>query len=329
MTVVGPNCYAVLLPVIGSLQDPQYPTLTLSPLATCFPYFYVFSRVSVCSHQQYPDFVDLRLAEADKLFPEGLAGGGQGALERATIRGASTALLQREAADALIHSLDDFAAAASTTGEASPEGSGGAAFGIEGTRSEKWRKNCEARHYGNPAPAAAGDEDGDGEGMDGAEATAAEGDESGDGEDDIVGDVRAAAAEGAAAAAAAAEAVTAAAMAAAGGGADNTASGDEADPEEEGAAEGDKKGKKEILGTGPIWEEMKALAESKRKALKGVRRVYVQSGQVCPTGVPVHPSCCCLIGSGEAHRHQTYSASLLTSVSGYAAAVCRPVLRHR
>eukprot|EP00752_Nemacystus_decipiens_P003185 g2947.t1 len=217
---------------------------------------------------KYPDFVDLRLAEADKLFPEGLAGGGQGALERATTGGTSTAVLHREAADALIHSLDDFAAS---------EGSDGAPFGIEGTRSEKWRKNCEARHYGNPAPAATGEEDADSEeGMGGPEAAA---DGSGGGEeDDIVGDVRAAAAEGAAAAAAAAEAVTAAAMAAAGGGPDNaTASGDEADSKEEEAA-GDKDGKK-ILGTGPIWEEMKALAESRRKPLRGVRRVYVQPGQ--------------------------------------------------
>ena len=157
-------------------------------------------------------------------------------------------------------------------------------FGIEGTRSEKWRKNCEARQYGKPTPGAAGEEDGDwqGDGVGGDEAAAAAGDALDDGNDDIVGDIRAAAAEGAAAAAAAAEAMSAAAAAAAGGATDNTATGAEADPEDEGAAEGGQAGKKEILGTGPIWEEMKALAESKRRPLKGVLRVTVKPGQVCP-----------------------------------------------
>ncbi|CAM9789348.1 unnamed protein product, partial [Laminaria digitata] len=74
---------------------------------------------------KYKDFVDLRLEEVEKLFPEGLAGGAQGALERATIRGTSAALLRREAADALIQSLDGFAEAG--------------AAGIEGTGSEKWK----------------------------------------------------------------------------------------------------------------------------------------------------------------------------------------------
>ncbi len=224
---------------------------------------------------QYEDFVDLRLAEAEKLFPEGLAGGGQGSLERARTRGTSTAVLRREAADALVHSLDGFAAAADAGG-AGAEGAaeGAPPFGIEGTSSEKWRKACDARQYGNPV--AAGDEDGeDGTGAADASAAASAEDSPDDvDDDDIVGDVRAAAAEGAAAAAAAAEAVTAAAVAAAGGDA-----GD--DGGEEGSETGGGEGEKPVLGSGPIWEEMKALAESKRKPLKGVRRVVVQPGQVC------------------------------------------------
>lgn len=202
----------------------------------------------------------------------------------------------------MILSIDGFAAAAAE-GAASREGSGGAPFGIEGTFSEKWRKTCEERQYNSPAPAAAGEEDRDNDGMDGTAAAAAGGAAVGDApdedEDDIVGDVRAAAAEGAAAAAAAAEAVTAATMAAAGGGTNNAASGDEADVEKEGAtAQGDEKGKKEILGTGPIWEEMKALAESKRRPLKGVRRVTVRSGQVNMHSHTAQPECCCWLPCG-------------------------------
>ncbi|CAM9555392.1 unnamed protein product [Scytosiphon promiscuus] len=48
---------------------------------------------------KYDDFVDLRLTEAEKFYPEGPAGSGQGALERAAIRGSSTAILRREAGE--------------------------------------------------------------------------------------------------------------------------------------------------------------------------------------------------------------------------------------
>ncbi|CAM9200472.1 unnamed protein product, partial [Ectocarpus fasciculatus] len=213
---------------------------------------------------KYEDFFDLRLAEAETIFPEGLAGGGQGALERAMAGGTSTALLHREAADALIHSLDAFA----------PAEDGGAAappFGIEGTSSEKWRKASEARQSGTQ-------QDGGGSTADAAMAAAAaaspdDGDQGDDDDDDIIGDVRAAAAEGAAAAAAAAEAVTAAARAAAA-----AAAGGEGEGGEKSEAGKEQKDKK-VLGSGPVWEEMKALAESKRKPLKGVRRVVVQPGQ--------------------------------------------------
>ncbi|CBN75983.1 conserved unknown protein [Ectocarpus siliculosus] len=210
---------------------------------------------------KYEDFFDLRLAEAETIFPEGLAGGGQGALERAMAGGTSTALLRREAADALIHSLDAFA----------PEDGGAAPpFGIEGTSSENWRKVSEARQYGSQ-------QDGGGSKADAATAAAAaaspdgeDQDHDGD-DDDIIGDVTAAAAEGAAAAAAAAEAVKAAARAAAAA----AAAGGEGPEQEEGKGGEDKK----VLGSGPVWEEMKALAESKRKPLKGVRRVVIQPGQ--------------------------------------------------
>ncbi|CAM9389645.1 unnamed protein product [Ectocarpus sp. 8 AP-2014] len=215
---------------------------------------------------KYEDFFDLRLAEAETIFPEGLAGGGQGALERAMAGGTSTALLRREAADALIHSLDAFA---SEDGGAAPP------FGIEGTSSENWRKASEARQYGSQ-------QDGGGSSADAATAAAAASpddgghDDDGD-DDDIIGDVTAAAAEGAAAAAAAAEAVQAAARAAAAAAA--AAGGEGAGgegPEQEGGGGGEDK---KVLGSGPVWEEMKALAESKRKPLKGVRRVVIQPGQ--------------------------------------------------
>ncbi|CAM9408448.1 unnamed protein product [Ectocarpus sp. 13 AM-2016] len=214
---------------------------------------------------KYEDFFDLRLAEAETIFPEGLAGGGQGALERAMAGGTSTALLRREAADALIHSLDAFAL---QDGRAAPP------FGIEGTSSENWRKASEARKYGSQ-------QDGGGSKADAATVAAAspadkDRDNAGD-DDDIIGDVTAAAAEGAAAAAAAAEAVKAAARAAAeaAAAAGGEGAGGEGPEQEEGSGREDKK----ILGSGPVWEEMKALAESKRKPLKGVRRVVVQPGQ--------------------------------------------------
>lgn len=232
-----------------------------------------------CLHlAQYEDFVDLRLTEAEKLFPEGLAGGGQGALERAASRSTSTALLNREAADALILSLDQFAAAAAAEGG---EGEEGAPFGIKGTSSENWLKIYEARQYGTTSSAGKGEgeQGGDGDGAGGRAAGTGEappdGDDDDDGHDDIMGDVRAAAAEGAAAAAAAAEAVMAAAVTAAGN------SGGEGS-ELEGQEGGEGTEKKAVLGSGPIWEEMKALAESKKKALKGVRRVGVRPGQVRP-----------------------------------------------
>ncbi|CAM9625695.1 unnamed protein product [Pylaiella littoralis] len=230
---------------------------------------------------KYEDFVDLRLKEAEKLFPEGLAGGGQGALERAASRGTSTALLRREAADALIHSLDDFAAAAAAEQE---EEEGGAPFGIKGTSSENWRETCEARQYGMLASAGEGGEGDGGAGGENTGMAAAardsphDGDGNDDDYDDIAGDVRAAAAEGAAAAvaaAAAAEAVMVAAVTAA----DNAGGeGSELEGGGGGGAETDKQ-EKVVLGSGPIWEEMKALAESKRKPLKGVRRVVVRPGQ--------------------------------------------------
>ncbi|CAM9378782.1 unnamed protein product [Ectocarpus sp. 6 AP-2014] len=215
---------------------------------------------------KYEDFFDLRLAEAETIFPEGLAGGGQGALERAMAGSTSTALLRREAADALIHSLDAFA----------PEDGGAAPpFGIEGTSSENWRKASEARQYGSQ-------QDGGGSKADAATAAAAAAAVSPDNEDqdydgdddDIIGDVTAAAEEGAAAAAAAAEAVKGAARAAAAAAAAAAAGGE--GPEQEEGKEGEDK---KVLGSGPVWEEMKALAESKRKPLKGVRRVVIQPGQ--------------------------------------------------
>lgn len=226
--------------------------------------------------KQYEDFVDLRLTEAEKFYPEGPAGGEQGALERAMTRGTSTAILRREAGDALIHSIDGFASAEAAK----------APFGIEGTASDEWRKARQAREQ-RGSPSAGGG--GEGVGADGGDGSEAEGvmgesaSSSGDGaveDDDIVGDVRAAAAEGAAAAAAAAEAVSAAAVAAAGGGA--RAEDESADGGGKGSEEGGEgaQQKKPILGSGPIWEEMKALAHSKRKPLKDIRRVAVQPGQV-------------------------------------------------
>ncbi|CAN0016865.1 unnamed protein product, partial [Hapterophycus canaliculatus] len=226
---------------------------------------------------QYEDFVDLRLTEADKLYPEGPAGSGQGALERAMTRGSSTAVLRREAAEALIHSIDGFAAAA--TGEAADAG---APFGIEGTASDKWRKARQAREQRGSPSASAGRGDG-GAGGDGSEVAGETGESASgnevDEDDDIVGDVRAAAAEGAAAAAAAAEAMSAAAVAAAGGGGPAEDEAADGEGSEEGGGEEGAQQKKTVLGSGPIWEEMRALAHSKRKPLKNVRRVSVQPGQ--------------------------------------------------
>lgn len=163
--------------------------------------------------------MDLRLQEVEKLFPEGLAGGSCGGLERATSRGTPAALLRREAADALIMTLDGYA-------EAGPPG-------IKGTSSEQWR----ARNSGVKTGVDAAQEGGDVVGLGGAETATA-------------------------------DAVAAVATPAeAGAGAET-------------AEEGGEEKKDKVLGSGPIWEEMKALAESKRKPLKGVRPVTVQPGQV-------------------------------------------------
>lgn len=180
------------------------------------------------------------------LFPEGLAGGTQGGLERATTRGVPVALLRREAADALIHSLDGFA-------------DGGEA-GIEGTSGEKWREYKQLQQTG------AG--------------TAKEGKEGGQKEPELeLGDVQAAAAEAEAAAAAVAEADAKKVKAAAEVEEDKVAAAGEAAADEADGAGSGGAGEK-VLGSGPIWEEMKALAESKRKPLKGVRHVVVQPRQV-------------------------------------------------
>ncbi|CAN0221593.1 unnamed protein product [Ascophyllum nodosum] len=179
---------------------------------------------------KYLDFVDLRLEEEERLFPEGLAGGCQGALERATNRGISASLLRREAADALIQALDEFAA--------------GGAEGIEGTASDKWVQLRKTRSYGS------GGERGDDQGS-------AENGVGHDKEEVLeVGDVRAAAAEAKRAVEAAQkEAVLAAAAAA-------------INAEESSGDQGAK-----VLGSGPIWEEMKTLAESNRRPLKGAQKV--------------------------------------------------------
>eukprot|EP00904_Undaria_pinnatifida_P004005 jgi/Undpi1/13605/HiC_scaffold_9.g03259.m1 len=194
---------------------------------------------------QYKDFVNLRLEEVEKLFPEGLAGGSQGALERATSRGTSAALLRREAADALIQSLDGFAEAGAT--------------GIEGTGSDKWKEISNVYSAAAKKRGAEGEQEGCGE------------EEGGGGG---IGDVAAAAAEGVAAAAAAAEAAEAAASAVAAPAAAGMEAGGQGD-----TADGEGVEEKKVLGDGPIWAEMKALAESKRKPLKGVARVRVRPGQ--------------------------------------------------
>lgn len=190
--------------------------------------------------------MNLRLEEVEKLFPEGLAGGSQGALERATSRGTSAALLRREAADALIQSLDGFAEAGAT--------------GIEGTGSDKWKEISNVYSAAAKKRGAEGEQEGCGE------------EEGGGGG---IGDVAAAAAEGVAAAAAAAEAAEAAASAVAAPAAAGMEAGGQGD-----TADGEGVEEKKVLGDGPIWAEMKALAESKRKPLKGVARVRVRPGQV-------------------------------------------------
>ena len=199
---------------------------------------------------QYLDFVDLRLEEEERLFPEGLAGGCQGALERATNRGISASLLRREAADALIQALDEFAA--------------GGAEGIEGTASDKWVQLRKTRSYGS------GGERGDDQGS-------AENGVGHDKEEVLeVGDVRAAAAEAAAAAAAAAaEAEAKRAVEAAQKEAVLAAAAAAINAEESSGDQGAK-----VLGSGPIWEEMKTLAESNRRPLKGAQKVETGPHQV-------------------------------------------------
>lgn len=184
------------------------------------------------------------------MYPEGLAGQSQGALARAINRGTPAALLRREAADALIYALDGFAAG----GEA----------GIEGTASDKWKKLRQTGSYGVSGEGGNEHEPGkDGVGYE---------------EDDLVlGDVQAAAAE----AVAAAEAMEAEAEATRAAEAEKrkaavAAAAAEAADRKEGSEEQEAK----VLGSGPIWEEMKALAESKRRPLKGVRKVLTEPRQV-------------------------------------------------
>lgn len=196
----------------------------------------------------------MRLDEKEKFFPEGLAGETQGALERAKSMGIPTALIRREAAEALILSLDGFAEA-------------GDASGIEGTMSKKWQKIKLARQKCVNGEESVGD---DSEGSDSVS----------EDDDQLIdvgfGDVGAAAAEAKAAAAAAVAAVAAAAAPVT---VDANIGEVSVECAAEESAEEDKDGKK-ILGSGPIWNEMKVLAESKRKGLKDVRSVRLQPGQV-------------------------------------------------
>lgn len=164
--------------------------------------------------------MDLRVQEAEIIFPEGLAGGSCGGLERSTSRGTPTALLRREAADALIMSLDGYGDAGTP--------------GIKGTSSEEWR----ARH--SRAKNDVDAEEGVGVGSGDAEAATVD-------------------------AESAAETRAEAGAGGAGGGSEEGEEGEQTE---------------KVLGSGQVWEEMKALAESRRKPLKGVRPVTVQPGQV-------------------------------------------------